>query len=97
MPPAPDPGTETEEEAAKKEKKFQEARLAIEKMQLDLAGLTQQLNQAETDLAAATSPSRKYYAENRRNHFRGLVQAQRDRINQAALALSRMQAGLSAP
>jgi hypothetical protein len=92
LPPALD-----EIAAKQQEKKLLEARLAIEKMRHDLRGLDEQLSQAESDLAVATSPSRKYYAENRRNHFRSLVQAQKDKISNAELALARLQAEANAP
>ncbi len=91
--PAPSATEDMKAEArSKHEKKILEASLAIDEMRHDLESLNTQLQQADSDLNEASSASRKYYAEGRRNHFRALVQDQKNKLAAAERAFSRLTA-----
>lgn len=75
----------------KHDKKLLDARLATERMQKDLAVLKQQLSQAESDMNAATSATRKFYTKSRRDQISLQVQALQARVNNAEIELKRIE------
>ncbi len=97
--PAPSPapaepvtGDGMSEARRKHEKKVLDAQLATEKMERDLMAIEDGLKQAESELNANPSASRKYYIEGRRNHFANQLAGQKSRVAAARDALRRLQA-----
>ena len=84
-----------EEERKKYEKKLLDAQLATERMTKDLTNLKTQLAQAESDLSAATSATKKFYSKTRRDQISLQVQAMQNRVDIASIELRRLEA--SAP
>lgn len=75
----------------KYDKKLLDARLATERMQKDLETLKQQLSQAESDMNAATSATRKFYTKSRRDQISQQVQAMQARVTNAEIELKRIE------
>ena len=84
-----------EEERKKYEKKLLDAQLATERMSKDLTNLKTQLAQADSDLNAATSATKKFYSKTRRDQISLQVQAMQSRVDIASIELRRLEA--SAP
>jgi predicted nucleic acid-binding Zn-ribbon protein len=81
-----------EEAKGKHEKKLLDAQLATERMRKDLENLKAQLTQAESDMSAATSATKKFYTKSRRDQVSLQVQAMQSRVDTAEIELKRLEA-----
>lgn len=85
MPPAAAP--------AQKDK-LKEARIQLEKLKKELPYLEKELKQAESDSGADSSPSRRFYAKNRRDALTQQVTALKRQIDSADLLVKKLEADL---
>ncbi len=91
--PSMSPSVATYDEAQKKyEKKLLDARLATERMRKELEAVKAQLTQAESDMAAATSATKKFYSKTRRDQISLQTQAMQSRVTNAEIELQRIEA-----
>jgi hypothetical protein len=91
--PTTSPSVAAQDEAQKKyEKKLLDARLATERMRKELEAVKAQLTQAESDMAAATSATKKFYSKARRDQISLQTQAMQSRVTNAEIELQRIEA-----
>lgn len=80
--------------AAPQKDKLKEARLQYEKLKKELPYLEQELKKAEADTTSETSPSRRFYAKNRRDTLSQQVTALKRQIDAADLLVKKLETDL---
>lgn len=89
--PAPAVDTAVVSSAPLQKDKLKEARFQLEKLKKDLPYLEDELTKAESDTFSAASPSRRFYAKNRRDTLSQQVTALKRQIDAAELAVRKME------